>query len=333
VFHTNSQSFRRIPRSGFTLVELLIVIAIIALLMALLFPAVQSAREAARRIQCANNMKQISTALLTYHDEHRKFPAGMHERIDELPLHSMTFWKRYSWYHDVLAYLEQQPLHDAYKAHFQALAKMTPTPNGFSYSNCPLKEVPVGTFMCPTQPGNVKNSNGAQTTNQQGFHGNYVLNAGNTFFNPSGVASSTSLNGLFMANAAKSIAHIRDGTSNTLLASELILVPDGPPGSMQQDVRGRYHNAKHAGVMFSTLYPPNTSQPDRFNHCYSSQREAPCTYTGTEVVVSARSYHVSGVNTSRADGSVHFVSDTVDDVAYRAMGSRAGGETTSSESH
>lgn len=233
----------------------------------------------------------------------------------------------------MLAYVEQRALHDIYQRHFDSPNAQGAYPGYYSYAQCPQKEMPVTTFMCPTQPGNVKNSNGAVTTNQQGFHGNYVLNAGTTSFNPSEVATSEALNGLFMSNTAKRIAHIRDGTSNTLLASELILVPDGPVGSTgQQDVRGRYHNVKHAGALFSTLYPPNTSHPDRFNHCFSSQREAPCTYTGTDVVVSARSYHVSGVNISRADGSVHFVSNHVDDVLYRAMGSRAGGELTSAES-
>jgi prepilin-type N-terminal cleavage/methylation domain-containing protein len=313
--------------AGFTLVELLAVVAIISLLIALLVPAVQSAREAARRIQCANNIKQVSTGLLNYHQSQSRFPTGQEVRIDD-PTNYWGFWERWSWYHHVLAHVEQTALYDAYQNHFVAPV----TRGSWSYEHCPQRDVPVGTFMCPTQPGSIKNANGSTITNQQGFHGSYVLNAGSTSFNPGGHAASTALNGLFMAIRSTSVDHIRDGSSNTLLASELILVPDGPVGpNSEQDLRGRYHNVKHAGALFSTLNPPNSSLPDRLAFCITT-KDAPCVMSTTNVVVSARSFHVSGVNTSRADGSVHFVSDSVDDVVYRAMGSRSGGETTSGES-
>jgi len=119
---------------------------------------------------------------------------------------------------------------------------------------------------------------------------------------------------------------IRDGTTNTLLASEIILVKDGPIGSGEQDIRGRYHNVRHAGALFSTKYPPNTSQPDRHNYCSNKLPEAPCTPTGTNVIVSARSYHSGGVMCALADGSVRFLSETVDSDTYHALGTRAGGE-------
>jgi prepilin-type processing-associated H-X9-DG protein len=256
--------------------------------------------------------------LHNYHVAHKQFPIGQVVRIDE------HRWQRWSWYYGLLPYVEQQALADVYQRHIKG-----PQSGGFSYTNCPQKEVAVGTFLCPSQSGQVKSTNGSDTTNQQGFHGNYVLNGGNTYFNPGSVAGSTSLNGLFMADYTTNIDQIRDGTSHTLLASEILLVPDGPVGSGQEDVRGRYHNVRHAGALFSTLYGPNTSQPDRFNYCLNTLKEAPCTGTGTDVVVSARSFHTGGVNASLADGSVRFVADDIDPVIYNALGTRAGGETIS----
>jgi prepilin-type processing-associated H-X9-DG protein len=180
--------------------------------------------------------------------------------------------------------------------------------------------------MCPSDPANPKIENGSSTTNQQGFHGNYMLNAGDGYFNAGGYANSASLNGLFYVLSRTAFRDIVDGTSTTLLASEIILVPDGAVGSGQEDIKGRYHNVRHAGALFSTLYTPNTSQPDRHNYCLNKVYRAPCTATGTDVVVSARSYHPGGVNAALADGSTRFLGDSTDLTVYRALGTRQGGD-------
>jgi hypothetical protein len=171
--------------------------------------------------------------------------------------------------------------------------------------------------------------NGSGITNQQGFHGNYVLNGGSTYFNQGGAANSEKLNGLFFPFSRIGFADIRDGTSNTLMTSEILLVPDVTVGPLAEDVRGRYHNVRHAGALFSALYTPNTSQPDRFDYCISTSY-APCTPTSTDVVVSARSYHPGGVTMGTADGAVHFLADDIDATLFKALATRAGGEVLSS---
>ncbi len=307
-------------RRGFTLVELLVVIAIIGILIGLLLPAVQAVRAAARRMQCSNNLKQIGLAMHNYHSAQRSFPPGQYVYIDA---HAPDGWMRYSWYPGILAFVEQQALYDVYQKHFEARPSST-----YSYQLQPEKRAVVSTFLCPSDPVNPKTDNGAATSNQQGFHGNYVGNGGNTFFNHGGPVSSMDMNGLFPVLRPVRISDIIDGTSNTLMFSEIILVEDGAIGTEKQDVRGRYLNSRHAGAHFSTLYGPNTSQPDRFNYCTSTPR-APCTQTGTDVVVSARSHHSGGVSAMMGDGSGRFITDNINATVYHAMGSRDGGEVVS----
>ena len=309
---------------GFTLVELLVVIAIIGLLMALLLPAVQGVRESARRLQCGNNLKQIAMALQGHLSQQGQFPAGQECLID---IHRAGGnWKRWSWFTATLPFVEQMALYETYTRHYGG----SPGGGGLSYTNLPDKTAVVPSFLCPSDGANPKVHNGSTPTNAQGFHGNYVLNAGNTTFNPGGFAASDKLNGLFFPGSAITAAHVRDGLSNTLLGSEIVLVPDGAIGSGQEDVRGRYHNVGHAGALFSTLYPPNTSQPDRFSYCINGTvPRAPCVNTSDDVVVSARSHHGDGATTGLADGSVRFVADSVDPQVWLDMGSRAGKETTS----
>ena len=305
--------------TGFTLVELLVVITIIGILISLLLPAVQSAREAARRLQCSNHLKQLALALHNYHVAQRQFPIGQFVYIDA---HAPDGWLRQSWFYAVLPFMEQQALADTYQQHIGSSSRT----GSFSYTNMPDKAVVVPGFMCPSDGANPKVHNGSSTSNQQGFHGNYVLNGGSTFFNEGGNTNSANLNGLFQVLSGVRIEDIRDGASNTLLASELILVPDGTVGTGQEDIRGRYHNVRHAGALFSTRYPPNTSEPDRHNYCINNIKQAPCTYTGTDVIVSARSYHSGGVNTALADGSVRFVSNSIDATLFQKLGTRAGNE-------
>ncbi len=312
------------PRA-FTLVELLVVIAIIGILIALLLPAVQAAREAARRTQCSNHLKQIALAMHNYHGPNQQFPIGQVIYIDH---NGPVDWDRWTWYVGILPYVEQQALAEIYAKHI-AQGK-TGTADKHSYTNLPKKETPVATFVCPSDPVNPKTQNGSTASNQQGFHGNYVGNAGNDYFNANGYDESDNLNGVFFPFSEVAISDIRDGTSNTLLLSELILVPDGAVGSNQEDMRGRYHNAKHCGALFSTLFPPNTSQSDHINFCINTPL-APCEKSADNVVVSARSYHSGGATAALADGSVRFISDSISNVVYQSLGSRAGGEVVSED--
>ena len=315
-------------RRGFTLVELLVVIAIIGILIALLLPAVQAARESARRMQCSNNAKQLGLALHNYHTSFEQFPAAQYIQIDSKAAGSPKpdDWVRWSWFAAVLPYVEQQAMADIYKDH---LSK--PRTGSFSYTNLPNKTTIAPTFMCPSDGANPKVHNGSSASNSQGFHGNYMLAAGDSFFNQGGYANSEKLNGIFYVGSSIRIAGIHDGTSNTLLSSEIILVPDGAVGSGQEDIRGRYHNVAHAGALFSTKYPPNTTEPDRHNYCLNTVKQAPCQSTGTDVIVSARSFHPGGVTVGLADGSVRFISESIDLTLYHGLGTRAGHEPISGD--
>ncbi len=305
---------------GFTLVELLVVIAIIGMLVGLLLPAVQQARAAARAMQCKNNLKQISLAMLNHEANQRSLPAGVGVYIDST---APDDWVRRTWFWNTLPYVEQGALYAQIQAHYYS-DKRT---GAYDYTNLPGKEVIVPSFICPDEVVREKTSNGSGSNNQQGFHGNYMGNGGNSYFNEGGPTQSAKLNGVFPAVQGIKLASIKDGLSNTLFFSEILLVEDGTVGSGKEDVRGRYYNGRHAGAHFSTLYQPNTKQPDRHNYCVSTET-SPGTSTGTNVVVSARSFHTGGVHASSCDGSVQFVANGVDLEAWHAVGSRNGLETS-----
>jgi hypothetical protein len=308
------------------LVELLVVIAIIGLLIALLLPAVQAARESARRSSCVNHQKQLGLAVHLHLQHVGRFPRGQETWINDVGP-SSTGWSnhRWSWFVRVLPYIEQAPLYDMQWGFYSGINWYT-SPS-VSYDALPGKATVVPAFMCPSDSASPKTETGFNwPNNQQGFHGNYVLNAGNTVFNPTGPASSEKLPGVVFPLSAIKPSHVSDGLSHTLLSSELILVQDVRGAG--DDVRGRYHNCIHAGAFFSTLYPPNTAVPDAFPIGLDTVARAPYLSATTNIVVSARSHHAgAGVVSGMADGSVRFVSDTVDAGAWRDAGSRAGGET------
>jgi prepilin-type N-terminal cleavage/methylation domain-containing protein len=311
-------------RLGVTLVELLVVVAIIGLLIGLLLPAVQGVREAARRAQCANNQKQIGLALQRHTQQVGRFPRGQETWINDVGP-TTTGWSqhRWSWFVRLLPYIDEQPLYDQQWGYYSGINWFTAP--SVSYEALPGKATVVQSFMCPSDPANPKIETGfGWPGNQQGFHGNYVLSAGNTAFNPTGPASSGSLSGIVFPLSEISPAHIRDGLSNTLLVSELVLVPDVRGAG--DDVRGRYHNCIHAGALFSTLYPPNTTVPDVFPYGLNTVSRAPFLSSASNIVVSARSHHAGGVAAAMADGAVKFIANEVDGTVWRDAGTRAGRE-------
>jgi prepilin-type processing-associated H-X9-DG protein len=299
---------------------MLVVIAIIGVLISLLLPGVQKVRAAANRTKCSHNLRQLALALHQYHDAHGSFTHGTYNRIDETgmtpPPYNNTQDRR-CWMQDTLPYLEQDVLFQRFDAYMST---------GASALYFPDNTTIVPTLMCPSDPLNPKLHTwnpGGGPDNSQGFSGNYVLCAGNDYFNPGGSLNSTNLNGMFYALSKVRLSDVSDGTSNTALASELILSPD----TIDNDIRGRYYNPAHCGTLFSTRIPPNTNTPDQFDWCSSNPvPQAPCIWTSVNIFVSPRSYHAGGVNLARVDGSVRFVPNGIDPVTFRALGSRNGNE-------
>ncbi|QDT75074.1 DUF1559 domain-containing protein [Lacipirellula limnantheis] len=323
---TNPHRRRRAP-SAFTLVELLVVIAIIGVLVALLLPAVQAAREAARRSTCVNNLKQIALGALNFESSKKQFPPGTYNWIDRYGggATGPTEQDRRCWMHDLWPYIEQATLSAQFEAHMKKA--------GASALGFPKLDTIIPSAMCPADHLSPKLHTfwgGLDGLPTQGFSGNYVASAGSLYFNKAlpgdtavGAASSARQDGVYFALSKISPADITDGLSNTLAFTEIKLVED----TDSHDLRGRYHNPTHGGVLFTTLYPPNTSRPDRFNWCaLKPPADAPCLQVTSEMQIAARSYHSGGiVNAARVDGSVAAISDDVEVAVYNQLGSRGGG--------
>jgi prepilin-type N-terminal cleavage/methylation domain-containing protein len=307
---------------GFTLIELLVVIAIIAILIGLLLPAVQKVREAAARTKCANNIKQICVALHHYESAYGRFPHATYNLIDGTgwtPAPYNGTMDRRSWGQDILPYIEQGPLFTRFQTYMNT---------GASALGFPELGTVIPTLMCSSDPTSPKTFTywGGFGTPTQGFSGNYVVNAGSTNFNDANGNGSDQLNGVMFALSKTQMSDITDGASNTALVSELILSPD----TYGHDIRGRYYNPAHSGVAFTTRIPPNTMVPDQFDWCSPQPvPRAPCIWTGANIFVSTRSYHINGVNMGLADGSTRFITNSVNQAYYQSLGSRNGGEAVS----
>ena len=337
---------------GFTLVELLVVIAIIGILVGLLLPAVQSAREAARRMQCTNNLKQLALAVHNHHDTFQKFPYG--RKYDR--------WDTYTWGELILPQVEQNAVYAGYITLPQTgFTQVYPGPNGPIGNDATQRNsrhAVLNFMICPSDGGPKFNE---ITTTQYGFvRGNYRGNTGSGDMygaaptgitggpwgvGPFGVVANQSIDAVptagFVAAAAVRMGALSDGTSNTALISEGI-APNvagwgGPIGSWVYGNMG--------GGLYSHTLTPNSSSPDRpIGPCPQNQGDgvykAPCVSLGgnawwTRSAVgshaAARSLHTGGVNLALADGSIRFTSSSVDSVAWRGMGTRSGGEVTQIE--
>ncbi|PQO35502.1 DUF1559 domain-containing protein [Blastopirellula marina] len=302
-------------RRGFTLVELLVVIAIIGVLIALLLPAVQQAREAARRMSCTNNLKQLGLAFHNYHDTFRVFPMATNCNINGAdPGYSGN--RRVSWFHLILPFVEQNNLYEQYKPRIEN----NEFPGGWPTS---LRNVVIDGFICPSEPLKGK-------VDQQGFHGNYlVCNGSSHTGSGAGVT-----NGMFYPRSKTDFAAVTDGTSNTAMLGEIRLQQDsiGASGAGNvvcggtHDLRGRYHNPYHGNVVFTTLRAPNTPVGDRLQYCNGTEK-VPCREcTSSNMETHARSYHPGGAHVGLADGSVRFIPETINQLVFQGMGTRNGGE-------
>lgn len=306
-------------RRGFTLIELLVVIAIIAILIGLLLPAVQKVREAAARLKCSNNLKQLVLGLHSHHDNLGAFPPGQYNNFyqDEYP------WNRGCWIQPLLPYIEQDNLYRIYEASHAV--------NGRWALLCPNKDTIIPPLLCPSDPNSPKirtrdtNTVSGVSGTQQGLHTNYVVCAGSTVYGQRGL----DLNGMFFTKSRTRLTDVSDGSSHTFILSEILVVADT---SSANDLRGRYCNSWYGNNWFTTLRTPNTTVADTVGYQGVSTVRAPSTLTsGTpNAALYARSQHTNGVNTAFADGSCRFVSNGVDASVWLNAGTRAGGEVPGS---
>jgi prepilin-type N-terminal cleavage/methylation domain-containing protein/prepilin-type processing-associated H-X9-DG protein len=349
-------------RRGFTLVELLVVIAIIGILVALLLPAVQAAREAARRMSCSNNLKQFALAAHNYHDSHKSFPRYAYRPINPPGPGFRGHWEGYGVSTMMLPYMEQQNIYD------QAMAAIVPGQDnrwhaGPSYN--PVARTKIGTFLCPSAEGS------PEAGWLWGPGNNYAVSSGtNLWWN----GYTSAQNGAFRNDKETKFGDFSDGTSNTIFMSEQLIgdnngsiyregevvrnaqfqVSDrntwwGPalPGTNAALTQANMETwglaceankndhlssngwnwlcANMTQTIFNTAAPPNWRYPT----CiainppgYASDRHG--NYP-------ARSAHPGGVNMALADGSVQFTAETVDFILYQSQGTRNGGEPTSAQ--
>jgi prepilin-type N-terminal cleavage/methylation domain-containing protein/prepilin-type processing-associated H-X9-DG protein len=302
----------RRTRRGFTLIELLVVIAIIGVLIALLLPAVQSAREAARRAQCTNNLKQIGLALHNYHDVWGRFPMGSVQVATPNGAYRRPFLA------SLLPYLEQRNLFDSYNydLSFQRVENET------------TRASTVSVFSCPSDEQQVFTNNGGSIDDVKG---NYGVNWGQDTYGDQVLPAP------FGLNYGATFAEIRDGTTQTFLMAELIQTPHplGQPVSVI-DRRGRIWSDQPSSHQISTRLGPN-SQAGDYGACWDRPDiGAPCIRNigqGQTHYIASRGQHPGGVNLLLADGSVRFIKDSIDLATWRALSSRAGGEVISGDQY
>jgi prepilin-type N-terminal cleavage/methylation domain-containing protein/prepilin-type processing-associated H-X9-DG protein len=333
---------RQKHRPGFTLIELLVVIAIIAVLIALLLPAVQAAREAARRMQCSNNLKQIGVALHNYHSSWNTFPVGFLYAYSGVLPNSSPLQYRWSALAQMAPHLEQANLFNALNFNFPVAHMPTGGPTPFwPYfpANTTVMATQVALFLCP--------SDGAPPPTVGSGPTNYAFCSGDG----SGGGDATGANGAFILGPAQSVATVTDGTSLTAAASEQLLGIAGPysqttptpvpvplkramsrvsAGPLTDDAcaasgagwllnkgagwwDGNYQNA-----LYNHYLTPNAARPD-------------CIVYHNPGWKAARSFHPGGVNVLFCDGHGAFVKNAVNLGVWQAISTRAGGEVVSAD--
>lgn len=298
-------------RPGFTLIELLVVIAIVAVLIALLLPAIQQAREAARRTQCSNHLKQIGLAMTNYADSHGVFPPGYVAVVtsgDELQFGG------FGWGTYLLPHMEQEELYSA--INLDVLRADAPGAQLAGSENSTAFRRTLSAFTCPSDPGpdllTVKDSTGTDIGGLA--RGNYAGMFGQGEAAEPGAFG----DGMLYYNSRVRLRDVLDGATKTILVGErssdlgqtawygffLEAAVGEPPGDYEEApalILG------HTGVPGDEIHPPN--DPHAHEDDY-------------------RSYHTGGAHFLLVDGSVRFVSDQIDPLIYAGMGTRAGGEQT-----
>jgi prepilin-type N-terminal cleavage/methylation domain-containing protein/prepilin-type processing-associated H-X9-DG protein len=300
---------------GFTLVELLVVIAIIALLIALLLPAVQGARESARRVSCGNKIRQLAMGVASYEAQNEQFPTSA-SQWPEPPYRDEQNTSGRGWICLVLPHLEQQALHDQLAPFFTGRFI---DGRGLKSPAClPLMQTPLPLLACPSDPDAGK----PQTTIYQWENTPVTVTSYKGVLGDTRVGGDASVhqgtlpdchrtigcNGIFYRNSFQEpvvIARVRDGASNTFLLGEAVTAHDLHAAAL-------YANGDWASCNVPINYNPEPPRPWEWQN-----------------VQGFRSRHPGGAHFARADGSIQFVGDLIDYDLYRALSTKNGREPIS----
>jgi len=342
-------------RRGFTLIELLVVIAIIGVLIALLLPAVQAAREAARRAQCTNNLKQIGISLHNYHSSLNSFPVGfLFPRAGTFDPKIPQLHYRWSVLAQLSPYLEQTNVYNALNLSWPIATGSSgaygiTTPFTFFPANATVKTAAVNTFFCP--------SDGQRPPDLTSGPTNYMfptgdgLNGGRTV-----PGDAIGGNGAFSGDGAQSAASINDGLSNTAAASEQLLGTGGPPNDQATTTPVPDLRRSMARTSSTTLDNAGCADAGRgwrfdkgngwwdgdyrsttYNHYLTpNAKETDCISAfvpHNPAWKAARSNHPGGVSVLFCDGHVSFTKDAINRVTWQGLSTRIGGEIVSASDY
>jgi prepilin-type N-terminal cleavage/methylation domain-containing protein/prepilin-type processing-associated H-X9-DG protein len=334
--------------SGFTLIELLVVIAIIGVLIALLLPAVQSAREAARRIQCTNNLKQIGLGLHQYLSSFDVGPPVGSVDIAGNSTGSGRVPQTASVHLRLTNYLEQRAVYDAYNFMLGDVVSGSSVP-----ANTTVMSTLIPGYLCPSDPNPGTTENLAVGFDARVTTVNYAVNGGTNRQNYGGIVNGVTwwLGGNPLFGNRVTFATVTDGTSNTAAMSEWV------KGTSGQNTRG--YNLVYSISQYTNGGPWNdftlctsanvplwdfkgeywtlqdTGRGGPYYHVMSPNQPACAVFAGfgnVDSFIGPSSLHPGGVNVLFLDGSVRFIKSTIDLPTWNALGTRAGGEVISSDS-
>jgi prepilin-type N-terminal cleavage/methylation domain-containing protein/prepilin-type processing-associated H-X9-DG protein len=322
------------PLHGFTLVELLVVIAIIGILVALLLPAVQAAREAARRTQCVNNMKQVGLAMHNHETSQKRLPSAAMGFVPDwspsLPSAELQ-WRGHTAQFQILPYLEELSVANLIK-----IRKRWIDP-----ANIPVSTQEIRTYQCPSDQaqGRVADSDGFPFSRSNfvvcvGTQGLFPDTTNNASLQVTPPVPRATLNlqtdGAFCLETGRRLRDFVDGTSHTVLGSEMLAgrVDTGKTYN-DTDYRGKWAFVFTGGSVYEHKDTPNTSVGDQMRYACQPFPDMPCgPFVPRDALehYAARSAHPGGVNVLFVDGHGSFVQDGIDLLAWQAVATPRGGE-------
>ncbi len=343
--------FRRFPRTGFTLVELLVVIAIIGILVGLLLPAVQQAREAARRMSCSNNLKQLGLAIHNHESTYKYIPASeITIPAAQYPTPANPYGQRatFGTLFQILPYLEQNNIYNLFDTKRSYIDPVNMPPAYGTASPAAFAKVPV--FICPSTPADPPSDYGPYFASIGLNRGAFVLPR--TDYIPlkgihgaslgvcAGMPNANTRNGLLGTSNSETkqsikFGEVTDGLSNTILFGELA-------GKQKLYFRGR----PTPGNTLTSVTPPNTVPGLSLNSFYGDHNTAReiRSYSGADINTPNQtgcatiniynenglySFHTGGIQVAMGDGSVTFLNQSISAAVYAALITRDGGEVAS----